>query len=166
MSDLQRLQASIDVHEDFKADPYKDSKGLWSGATGLCLETNPLTGTEWAHLLENKLITIQFTKAGADWLRDMKIFGIEVWFAKTFPWWPKMNDARQNGFLEMAFQLGIGKLPAFHDLLAAAAAGDGEEMARQVELNGAGDGPSSWMKETPVRAKYVAHLFRTGSFGV
>jgi hypothetical protein len=38
--------------EEYRATPYRDSRGLRTFATGRCLETTPLTGAQWKELLD------------------------------------------------------------------------------------------------------------------
>lgn len=163
MSDAARLQASTAVHEGFEAVPYPDTQKLWTFGRGRCLETHPLSAAEWKYLLDAQLIKVEIAQAGADWLMKMELYSVEIWFAKTFAWWPRLNDARQNALIEMGFQLGIGKVPLFHNLLTAIAAEDWDTAEHEVLFSSKGD-KSPWDQETPVRAEAVARMLKTGAF--
>lgn len=159
MSDAMRLETSVEAHEGLKTSTYKDSRGFWSTGIGVCLETDPFTGTEWAHLLDHELVTLTLTPEGARWITRMKLYGAEIRLAKNYMWWPTIGDARQNALIEMAFQIGFAKFITFAKMIAAIAVGDWTTASAEA-LN------SDWAKETPVRAQAVAKMLQTGSFGV
>lgn len=157
MTDLARLEASTDGHEGFVASAYPDSKGLYTAGKGRCLETNPLTGEEWHYLLANKLAAFTITEAGANYLRDHDLQGAEAALRAHYHWFDSLNDARQNAFVEMRFQLGP-KFDDFHEMLKAAAVGDWTRVHDEAL-------DSHWANvDSPGRARVLAFQLLTGAF--
>ncbi len=158
MSDLDRLVASTGSDEGYKAGPYQDTKKLWTFGEGRCLETHPLSGAEWKHLLDNGMLALTIIRAGADWLMRTQLLAIEKQLSEDYSqfWW-FIGDARQNALIEMAFQMGVEKEEAFHVTLAAL------RDARYVDAKKAAL-DSDWARETPARAARVAEELATGEF--
>jgi GH24 family phage-related lysozyme (muramidase) len=155
--DLQRLNAALTTDESDQAVPYKDSRALWTWGIGDCLETNPPAGPDWKHLLDNGLVTMHLTPAGAQYLADRKVASDAARWA-THPWWAALSDARQNALLEMSFQLGYAAVTAWPTFMAALAAGDlpGAVAAGEDTL---------WARsQTPARAARVLALLSAGVF--
>jgi lysozyme len=158
MTDLARLQSAIEPAEGFGASAYRDSKNLWTIGFGACLETAPLTGAEWKALLDQGAITVTITKDGARWLEAQRIqFVIDRLAHDYEDFWSSLNDARQNSMVEMAYQMGITKEEAFHDMLAAIRRGDftGAKIAGMDSI---------WYREFTSRAERVLEQLRTGEF--
>lgn len=78
------------------------------------------------------------------------------------PWWRRMSERRQHALLNMSFNMGWPSLFGFMKMLTALELGDYEEAARQVLVNGAGDGPSKYSLDVGSRADRVAKAFRDG----
>jgi len=157
MTDSARLASSTDADEGFVSSAYPDSRGLWTAGKGRCLETNPITGFEWRYLLANKLVTFSITEEGADWLRDRDLEGAEQALRAHYHWFSELNDARQNAFIEMKFQLGP-HFDGFHEMLKAAAVGDWTKVHDEAL-------DSKWaQRDSPNRAKMLAFQLLTGAF--
>lgn len=118
------LLADLERDEAYRATPYKDSRNLWTFATGRCLETNPLTGAEWKLLLDASQISVSIAKAGADALLESGVQNIRVWCARTFRWWPTLDPVRQDVIAEMVFNLGSLRFMGFSEFIGAVARGD------------------------------------------
>lgn len=158
MTDAARLEQSVDADEGFEAGPYRDSLGLWSWAIGLCLETNPPTGPQWKYLLDNKLVSMSITRAGADWFVEQKLAAIEKQLALDYSdFWLFLGAARQNALVEIAYQMGIAKEEAFHVAIQAMREGRWHD-AETAFLD------SLWAKRTPGRATKLAAQIGTGEF--
>jgi len=74
-----------------------------------------------------------------------------------FPWFATLNEPRQAVILGMCFQMGIGKLLAFKQTLAAVR---DERYAHAAECMR----QSLWAKQTPKRAKRMAYQMETGAW--
>lgn len=74
-----------------------------------------------------------------------------------FSWFGSMDEIRQAALMNMAFQLGIGGVSAFKRMLACLRDGRYAE-AEAHALD------SQWAKQTPARARRVAHQLATGEW--
>lgn len=158
MTDFERLSKSTDDHEGFRSIPYKDTKDLWTFAKGRCLERNPLTAEEWKHLLDGSHIVVAITEQGANWLKWIELRARERDCQNSFSFWSRLNDARQNALIEMAYQMGMSKLKGFKKMLAAIESEDWQA----AYLEGL---DSQWHREdSPARAREVMLLIRDGKF--
>ena len=164
MSDLNRLTAETRADEGYKPKPYKDTRQLWTFGEGRCLETHPLSGAEWKALLDRGLIEVSISVAGADLLERQELAALEVRLAHDYDFWPRLNDARQNALLEMAYQMGVEHEEAFRDMLGAirtAMVSDTPAAWAIVKADGL---DSAWARETPGRANRVLTQLATGVF--
>lgn len=164
MSDRARLAAAIALQEGFRPNPYKDTRGLWTFGIGRCLETRPLTGAEWKQLLDGGELAVVIGRAGADELTAGPLEQIETDLAKAYDFWPRLNDARQNALIEMAYQLGEAKEEAFHNMIAAVRRAIDSDAPADWEAAEAAGLDSEWARETPGRAQQVMKQLRTGAF--
>jgi lysozyme len=158
VTDVAKLEASVRSHEGYRAFPYKDTRGLYTVGVGRCLETNPFTGAEWRQLLENGWGAFSVSVDGADWLLRQQLAVIEGELAHDYAdFWPALGNARQNGLIEMAYQLGPAKEEAFHNMIAAIRKADWHAAYAQAM-------DSQWARQTPARAKEIATMIETGEF--
>jgi lysozyme len=149
------LIESVSTHEGFRATPYKDTEQLWTVAKGRCLETNPLSPAEWKYLLDNKLITLSITLAGANWLMLRQIDVTEKECMRVFEFWPELDEVRREVLIEMGYQMGMDRLLGFKKMLAALRRQDWEAVEREAL-------DSRWAKQTPSRATKLAEQLGTG----
>lgn len=157
MTDATKLEVSITAHEEYRANPYPDSKGLWTFGIGRCLETNPLTTGEWKYLLDGGHLALSLSRAGADWLMQQQIQATRGQCARMLDFWPKLNEVRQDVLVEMAFQMSLGKVLAFHDMLQAIR-DERWAAAKEAGLD------SKWAKvDSPGRAKELMDRFERGA---
>lgn len=158
MTDAARLDASTLAHESYRAFAYRDTRNLWTFANGRCLETHPLSAAEWKQLLDNAWLSVSISKQGADWLMQKELLAVEAQLAKDYAsFWPRLNDARQNTLVEMAYQMGVDKEEAFHQMITAVR----EERWADAEAAGL---DSLWAKQTHTRAVELMAQLRTGEF--
>lgn len=150
------LETSILEHEDYREHPYKDSKGLWSGAIGRCFETNPLTGGEWKYLLDNGHLALSITEAGATWLMEQQIIAIRGQCMRMFDFWPDLNDVRRDVIVELCYQMNITGVLRFSKMLEAIRANN----FKQAALEGLN---SKWATvDSPARARELMKRLETG----
>jgi lysozyme len=71
------------------------------------------------------------------------------------PWYHDMTEARQLGFLNMAFNMGWPRLSGFQKMLSALQAGDYETAARECL-------DSKWSAQVKDRAVRIATAFKEG----
>lgn len=155
---LQRLYESIGLHEGTRAQPYPDSKKLWTVGRGTCLETNPITGQQWKYLLDNALIKIELSEDGMDYLVSAKVQEVIAALEAGLRGWDGINDVRQNCLVEMGYQIsGYGCL-SFPKMKAAIERGDWKEAAKQGR-------DSKWCKiDSPNRAMELMERLEIGTW--
>lgn len=167
MSDMKRLSDQVRKDEAFMASPYQDTEKLWTFAEGRCLETHPLTGEEWKYLLDRQLLCVVISPVGSDWLKIQELLAIERQLTRDYSdFWSKLNDARQNALIEMAYQMGVVKEEAFHDMITAIRAAiivDQITLGNWDLVERAGLA-SRWAQQTPNRARLIMRQLATGEF--
>lgn len=74
---------------------------------------------------------------------------------RVLPWMVNLDRVRREALIDMAFQMGAGKVVQFHDMLAKMKAGD-YVGAATAALD------SAWARQTPNRAAGVSQRLKTG----
>jgi len=136
----------MDIRQDegFRADAYPDplSGGdPWTigfGSTGPGI----VRGVTWT-----------LAQAAAD--QQKRRQAIEGQLDQAIPWWRNLCDERQDVLCNMAYNMGVAGLLAFHHALDAMQSGD-------WELAAAGMLASHWATQVPNRAKRLANQMLTG----
>lgn len=75
----------------------------------------------------------------------------------AFPWWWKLNDARQFVLVDMAFNMGLAGLKGFKKMLAAIEAGDFETAAKEMLA-------SKWAAQVGRRAVELSKIMEKGEW--
>lgn len=73
----------------------------------------------------------------------------------ALPWWRELSNIRQDVLANMSFNLGVGGLLAFHDMLSALQDGDFAQAAAEML-------DSKWAAQVPGRAKRLAKQMHIG----
>lgn len=139
MSD--RTIETLIAEEGFRASAYQDHLDFWTIGHGICIDARKgcgITEAESRYLLTNRV--------------SAATTGLRI----KLPWFAGLDEARQSALVQMAYQLGLGGLLGFKNMLAAIQAGDYERAAQEA-LN------SAWAKQTPARAYRVADMIRNGA---
>lgn len=141
-----RLVAAIEAEEGRKSAAYPDplSGGApWTIGVG---HTGPDVhrGLVWSDAQIDAVLNTDIARA-------------ELGLDHHLPWWRKLCDVRQDVLVQMAFQMGVDGVAAFHGMLAAAEGGDYAEAAQHML-------DSLWARQTPARAKRLADLMKTGAY--
>ena len=89
-----------------------------------------------------------------DLLLDLDI-DIAVKDCERFDWWERLSPNRQRAMVNMAFNLGQGKLIGFRRMLAALDRDDYRTAAKEMR-------DSQWAKQTGARAERLAVLMERG----
>ncbi len=165
MTDMTRLIASTAGDEGFRAQPYRDTRGLWTLGDGRCVETHPLSGEEWRDLLSTGQLAVSITADGAGTLMRGQLQAVEARLAADYrDFWSSLNDPRQNALVEMAYQMGIEHEEEFHEMLG--------DIRVAVRLNTpaawaavkAAGLNSLWAQQTTARAERLMTQLATGVF--
>jgi lysozyme len=135
----QRLKQMLLRDEKYEQYPYVDSTGHLTIAIGQNISP---TGDG-------------ISLPAALFMVDEKISTLNDKFCHFFPWFLKLNDARQIVLLNMAFNLGFEGFLKFHEVILALQGGHVEDAAIHML-------DSKWADETGDRATRLANIMRTG----
>lgn len=126
-----KLLNSVKENEGFRSKPYQDTKGIWTIGHGLTYITEEES---------TRIVIGRLERLGRD--LQHKTLG--------------MSGSRGNIIVEMAYQMGLGGVMAFHKMWEAINCGDYDAAADEML-------DSKWAKkDSPNRAKRMAAAFREG----
>lgn len=137
MSDTDPVIPDLLRDEGLKLKPYTDTRGKLSIGVGRNLTDVGISREEAGDLLAHDVARVR------------------VGLAATLPWWDRLDPGRQRVLVNMAFNLGVTGLLAFHDLLDAVARRDWETAASEML-------ESAWAGQVGARATRLAAQMRTG----
>jgi len=132
----KNLLDEIKRHEGYRSHAYRDSVGVWTIAYGLNLDDGipePLA----AKILE--------------WIVGERLTDLK----RALPFWNDLSPARQDVFLNMAYNLGMPRFMKFKNTLAAAAAGDIAGVCQGMRH-------SKWYDDVGDRADRLIEKYRIG----
>lgn len=121
--------------EGIRLKPYRDSVGKLTIGIGRNLDDVGITLHEARHLC------------------DGDISRVFMELDNRLPWWRSLNEKKQRGLANMAFNLGLPRLLRFEKMLNALELGDGPTAADEAL-------DSKWAKQVGDRAERIAKLFR------
>ena len=130
------LKQRIRDHEGFRLEPYEDSEGILTVGYGRNLRDVPFTRAE---------VELMFD---TDFRRAVQ--GVE-----NFTFVEHLNEVRKGVVIEMVFQMGPAGVGKFRKFRGACMRHDWETAALEML-------DSRWAKQTPERAKRLAHIFERG----
>lgn len=131
---LQQLAGILKRHEGLELEPYRCTEGYLTIGYGRNLETKGISEEEAEYLLRN----------------DMEV--VVAALNDRIPWWNNLPDHKRIVLASMAYQLGVGGLLKFQNMLAAAEDGDDQEVVAQMR-------DSRWHRQTTARAEELARLW-------
>ena len=108
----------------------------------------------YGHNLENGI-----SKEAAEYILREDLQAAVKAVSKHFAWWQGLNEARQFVLVDMAFNMGIGKLSTFKKMLAATQRGDWNKAAAEML-------DSRWAKQVGQRANILAEIMKKGAYNV
>jgi lysozyme len=124
-------------HEGLRLKPYTDMSNRLTIGIGRNLEDSGITKEEALIMLHN----------------DIKRVSSEL--DQYLPWWRKLSDARKKVLISMAFNLGIGGLLGFNNMLASLREGDYVSAAEEMLA-------SRWANQVGTRAIELAYMMEKG----
>lgn len=134
------LIQQLDRDEGRKRFAYQDHLGFWTIGAGILIDERKGGGLDDDEI---------------DWLLLRRIEKARAALAKRLPWFAQLDRVRQDGLVNMAYQLGVDGVLGFPRMLAALRDqkwADAEHQALD----------SLWAKQTPERARRIARQFATG----
>lgn len=153
--DIRWVCDRLIFHEGIRLMPYICPAGKWTIGVGRNFEDNPLTPEELKACPDYKH---GITYNGAIFLLRNDIKRCFKELKSNFSWYKKLDNQRQYALLDMDFQLGLLGLRGFKKMLRALSKGDFEEAAKQCIDSKYGK------RDTPLRAKRIAFLIKTGEW--
>lgn len=135
----QELAEQLARHEGVKLKPYKDTVGKLTIGIGRNLDDKGITELEALNMLVN----------------DIAEFAAEV--SSNIRFFNALNDARQNVLVNMAFNMGIGGLLSFSNMLSALSYGHYQQAEREML-------DSKWASQVGYRARELGRQMRTGEY--
>ena len=131
-----QLQEDLILDEGIRLKPYRCTAGKLTIGIGRNLDDVGISKTETLALL------------------DADISRAEQGLDNFAPWWRSLPEPAARGLVNMAFNLGAGRLAGFKGMLSALRAGD-YALAAAEALD------SKWAKQVGERATRIAALFRS-----
>ncbi len=135
------LLTQLQQDEGLRLSAYQDTLGHWTIGYG---HTPARPGETWTR--EQALAALRADCVAA--LRDVD---------RVLPWAKDLGPVRHAVFVNMAFNMGIGRLNGFQRALAAARLGDYEACARHML-------DSLWARQVGPRAQRLAHQMRANAW--
>lgn len=129
--------------EGLRLRPYKDTTGKCTIGYGRNCQDNGINKSEAMLMLQNDIHS-----ARADVEKLCEYYGVERW---------RLGYARLEALVNMAFNIGIGRLGGFKRMWAALAKYDYDEAANEML-------DSKWAKQVKGRADELAEQMRTGFY--
>lgn len=138
-----KIIAQLKTDEGLKLVPYFDSLGYLTigyghrGLLGVVMVQGGISQTYAEQLLSSDV--------------DIHVAGLD----HAMPWWRGMNDARQDAFVNMGFNLGVHKLLTFDIFL---------DLMKAANYNGAADDLTTtlWHKQVGARGPRIENVIRSG----
>ena len=106
----------------------------------------------YGHNLENGI-----SKEAAEFILQEDLARAERAVKNSFPWWWKLDDARQFVLVDMAFNMGLAGLKGFKKMLAAVEQGDYQTAAKEMLA-------SKWAVQVGRRAVELSKIMQTGEW--
>lgn len=144
----ERFYEQLKRHEGLCLKAYRCSAGKLTIGYGHNLESKPLAGIDGNSEI-SAMEAERILKADVEgFCRELDV---------AMPWWRELDEVRQGVLLNMAFNMGVGRLMGFRRMLAAVRAGDwlraGNEML-----------DSKWKWDVKGRAFELARQMETGEW--
>lgn len=135
----EELTEQLARHEGLRLKPYRDTVGKLTIGIGRNLEDKGISELEALIMLDN----------------DVMEFAEEV--SRNISFFSKLDDARQNVLVNMAFNMGIGGLLSFKNMLAECERKCFNHAETEM-LN------SKWATQVGSRARELGRQMRTGEY--
>lgn len=154
--DTAALKAQLREHEGVRDRAYRDTRGILTVGVGFNLTRSDArtrlaaVGADYAYIASGLRA---LTPQQIDELLDFTIAEATAAARDVVPDLPDLPDPIQLVLVDMVFNLGAAGLRRFRKMLAAVAARDWPEMARQME-------DSAWFAQVGVRSQQLVAAVR------
>lgn len=134
---MHTIEEQLILHEGLKTTIYKCPAGKLTIGVGRNLEDRGITREEALFLLQNDIEDITNK------------------LNKRYSWFGSLDYVRQKVLIDMAFNIGLGGLAQFKNMLHAISSGDYQKAAKEME-------DSSWYKQVGDRSKRLVKMMQAG----
>lgn len=134
---MASIEEQLILHEGLRTKIYKCPAGKWTIGIGRNLEDRGITREEALFLLRND------------------IEEIESQLNKRYKWFKSLDYVRQKVLIDMAFNLGMGSLAQFKNMIKAIESKDYVKASEEMK-------DSAWYRQVGTRAERLVRMMRTG----
>jgi len=138
---MSKLLDLIKEHEGVVSHAYQDTHGYWTIGVGRLIDERKGGGLSEDEI--NLLLANDLQRCEDE--------------AMLYPFYPKLDEARQAVIISMLFQLGRPNFDKFQNFQAALLVGDYQTASNEM-LN------SLWAQQTPNRANHLSQMMRKGEW--
>lgn len=153
---FEDLTAQLKRHEGFRSRPYRDTAGHMTIGHGRNLDAIGIRACE-KEMFGGREVVRRVTREHAAVMLHNDIQAALSEGTRRFPWIANLDAVRQDAFINLAFNMGAGKLARFKKTLAAAERGDWDEAARELL-------DSNYARQVGDRAVELSEQLRTGKY--
>src|SRR5438128_9461354 len=143
----------VQLHEDLRLHPYRDSQGFWTIGWGRNLDALGLRRPEVLRLLQEG----KFTEPQALEMLLADLSRTVQALTQAVPCFSRLSPVRQAVLLDMAYNLGINRLLQFKEFLACVA-------ARRWTEAGAAMLDSKWARQVGQRAHRLKAMLESDTW--
>lgn len=147
----QYLVSDLERDEGVRLFPYRDSRGFLTIGVGHNITADPAMAAQISQLMR-----VGISQAQVGTLLASDIAAVERRLDADLPWWRSLDDVRQDVVVNLAFNLGEGKLATWHHTLGDIQAG--RFKAAEVDL----ENDQPWASQVHARAQRLALQMETG----
>ncbi len=137
-NERQQMRAQLVRHESLRLKPYRDTVGKLTIGVGRNLDDVGITADEAAMMLDHDI--------------DRCIVDLSA----AFHWFIDLGPVRQRVWIDLCFNMGIAKLHAFTNTIAAMARGDYASAADGLQA-------SKWYGQVGTRGPRLVEALRHGT---
>jgi len=134
----RRLYKTLIRHEGLRLKPYRDTVGKLTIGVGRNLDDVGISHREALILLHHDIVKVR---------QQVR---------RAFPWFARLNTARQHVILNMVFNLGLPRFRRFRKAIAAIKTKRWVDAAREML-------DSRWARQVKGRARELARIMKRGS---
>ena len=149
---MNALIEQLKRHAGFRDWPHQCSAHKRTIGYGYNIDANPLKLS--AYELD-RFCAKGITEKTAENLLIDQVYKLRFALEGKFPWWSKLNEARQGVLINMAYDLGLNGLMEFKKTMACIEHGDYAKASKEMLHSG-------WAIQVAGRAKELSEQMKTG----
>ncbi len=151
---MNALIEQLKRHEGFRSKVYQCTANKRTIGYGYNLDANPLKLSAYEL---NRFCSKGITEKTAENLLVDQVYKLRFAMEANLPWWSKLNEARQDVLINMAYNLGLNGLLEFKKTMACIEHGDYAKASKEMLHSG-------WAIQVAGRSKELSEQMKTGRF--